>query len=292
MSDKIPLFYIKTTSKHLTLRVKNHIQAHLEPLLEAPAHRRNMHEILLVVKGKAEHTVDMDTYWIEERSLCLVAKGQVHDYHAFEDYEIWALFFLEDMLPEHLTGLILALFSLQAQHHFRLTEDEFKRIEILMQEMNRLIEKDSDSYAKDELLQHYLSALLLLIERIRHKNFIQARDKKLEFYELTQSYLALLEKHAKEQHSVSFYADLLNISQRKLSEITQDVLGKRAKVIIEEHLNLEAKRMLRFTALTAQEIGYDLGFDDPSYFTRFFKKYNQVAPSVFRRQARAWARAC
>lgn len=286
MSDKIPLFYIKTTNKHLTLRVKNHIQPHLEPLLKAPAHRRNMHEILLVVKGKAEHTVDMDTYWVEEQSLCLIAKGQVHDYHAFEDYEIWALFFLEDMLPEHLTGLILALFSLQAQHHFRLSQDEFRRLEILMQEMNRLLEKDTDSYAKDELLQHYLSAMLLLIERIRHKNFVRQHDKKLESYELTQSFLALLEKHAKEEHGVNFYAGLLQVSPRKLSEVTQDVLGKRTKVIIEEHLNLEAKRMLRFTSLNAQEVAYDLGFDDPSYFTRFFKKYNTVAPSEFRKKAR------
>lgn len=285
MSDKIPLFQIKTTNKHLTLRVKNHLQAHLEPLLEAPAHRRNMHEILLVTKGRAEHTVDMDTYWIEERSLCLIAKGQVHDYHAFEGYEIWALFFLEDILPEHLTGLILALFSLQAQHHFRLTKEEFARLKLLMQEMNRLIEKDTDSYAKDELLQHYLSSMLLHIERIRHRAYVLQRDKKLEFYELTQSFLALLETHAKEQHGVHFYADVLKVSPRKLSEVTQDVLGKRSKLIIEEHLNLEAKRMLRFTALTAQEIAYDLGFDDPSYFTRFFKKYNAVAPSVFRKQS-------
>lgn len=286
MSDKIPLFHIKTTNKHLTLRVKNHLQAHLEPLLAAPAHRRDMHEILLVTKGRAEHTVDMDTYWIEERSLCLVAKGQVHDYHTFEDYEIWALFFLEDMLPEHLTGLILALFSLQAQHHFRLTQEEFTHLEILMQEMNRLIEKDTDSYAKDELLQHYLSSVLLHIERIRHKTYVKQHNKKLEFYELTQSFLALLEKHAKEEHGVNFYADLLQLSSRKLSEITQNVLGKRAKLIIEEHLNLEAKRLLRFTSLTAQEVAYDLGFDDPSYFTRFFKKYNSIAPSVFRRTAR------
>lgn len=48
---------------------------------------------------------------------------------------------------------------------------------------------------------------------------------------------------------------------------------------------LEAKRLLLFTDKQAQEIAFELGYDDPAYFSRLFKKYIGVSPLDFRIEA-------
>ena len=87
-------------------------------------------------------------------------------------------------------------------------------------------------------------------------------------------------------HKVNDYADLLAVTPNHLNDTTKKVTGKTALELIQDRLLLEAKRLLLHTEQTAKEISYQLGYNDPSYFTRFFKAQTERTPDDFRRQIR------
>jgi AraC-like DNA-binding protein len=81
---------------------------------------------------------------------------------------------------------------------------------------------------------------------------------------------------------VSGYASVMSISERKLNKALTAVLGKTAKELIDERIILEAKRMLAHTNYSIKEIGFELGFDEPTNFIKYFRKQEGKTPVEFR----------
>jgi AraC family transcriptional regulator, transcriptional activator of pobA len=92
----------------------------------------------------------------------------------------------------------------------------------------------------------------------------------------------LLLKHYLENKDVAFYAEKLQLTASHLSETIKTLTGKSAKKRIDDILMLEAKSLLKQTDMSIKEITYWLGFDDPSYFVKFFKQAEGVTPNVYR----------
>lgn len=84
-------------------------------------------------------------------------------------------------------------------------------------------------------------------------------------------------------HEVGSYASALNVSSKYLNECVKEVLGVNAKYLIDEQLVMRARHDLKFTDKTVKEIGYDLGFSSPDYFSYFFKKHTGTTPSGVRK---------
>ncbi len=79
------------------------------------------------------------------------------------------------------------------------------------------------------------------------------------------------------------YAKELGVSQNYLNDTVKSVTGKSAGQLIHNQVLKQAKMCLSHSNLDIAEIGYRLGFEDPSYFSRFFKKHSGYSPSVFRK---------
>jgi AraC-like DNA-binding protein len=75
----------------------------------------------------------------------------------------------------------------------------------------------------------------------------------------------------------------MSVSSYQLNQITKSAIGKTASALIDEHILLEAKRYLLATANQVKEIADHLGYEDPSYFIRFFKKHTGLSPDTFRK---------
>jgi AraC family transcriptional regulator, transcriptional activator of pobA len=101
---------------------------------------------------------------------------------------------------------------------------------------------------------------------------------------ITNDFNKLLNTYYQEQKEVSFYAEKLNVSAKNLSEILKDSIGRTAKQAIDGFLLMEAKSLLSQTGLEIKEIVYWLGFEDPSYFTKYFKQRTGLTPNSYRQQ--------
>ena len=87
-------------------------------------------------------------------------------------------------------------------------------------------------------------------------------------------------------HQVADYASLLHVTPGHLNDTLRLQTGRTATTLIHERIILEAKRALFHTPLSIKEIGYSLGFDDPAYFHRFFKRLTGTTPLDFRNAIR------
>jgi len=94
----------------------------------------------------------------------------------------------------------------------------------------------------------------------------------------------LVEKHFREHWQVADYATALNISTSTLNRMCHERFGSNAKSIIMARLIAEAKRRLVYTRQPLDQIAYYLGYRDPAYFSRVFKKLEQQSPGDYRRE--------
>jgi AraC-like DNA-binding protein len=97
-----------------------------------------------------------------------------------------------------------------------------------------------------------------------------------------EAFLLLLEQTVTKQKQPSYYADKLNLTPYQLNAITKSSLGKTCSALIVEYTILEAKRFLLGTSNQINQIADQLGYDDVSYFIRFFKKHTGLSPEAFR----------
>ena len=93
----------------------------------------------------------------------------------------------------------------------------------------------------------------------------------------------LVEQFYKEHKLLKNYASQMAITEAKLNEICRQIANISPKQIIVDRLMQEAKYLLLFTHCSIKDIGYQLGFDDPAYFTRFFSREAKMSPKAYRK---------
>jgi AraC-like DNA-binding protein len=100
------------------------------------------------------------------------------------------------------------------------------------------------------------------------------------------NFLRILEANFRRDEGVSFYADKMNMSERNLNLICKNNFQKSVSEIIETRKLIEAKRMLLYSDKSVSEIGYELGYNEKSYFTRVFHARMEITPTRFREISR------
>jgi AraC-like DNA-binding protein len=102
--------------------------------------------------------------------------------------------------------------------------------------------------------------------------------------QIVTRYKDLVAERYTETHQTSDYACMLNITPQYLNQATNEILGVTAKDIIHEQLTVEARHALKFSDDSIKRIALKLGFSDPHYFSKYFKKHVGCTPSEYRLQ--------
>lgn len=151
---------------------------------------------------------------------------------------------------------------------------------------NRVVNIQNELLYKTEsyqtIVESDLISILITVQRgSRNPQQSQLRysDRQLK---LVSAFKALVEEHFYENYKIPQFAEMLNVSPFQLRTACESVANQSPKEVLEDRLLTEAKRELIFSSRSIEQIAYRLGFFDPSYFTRFFKKMEGEAPSSFR----------
>ncbi|PZQ47591.1 MAG: AraC family transcriptional regulator [Rhodovulum sulfidophilum] len=131
------------------------------------------------------------------------------------------------------------------------------------------------------IMAYFITVLVALL-RVRASERAARPGNDERAYALVLRYRDLIERHFRAERRVEFYADALSVTRAQLNTICKARLGKTASGLLYDRIITEAKRWLIYTGMSAAEIGYALGFDDPAYFSRFFSRRTGVPPGRLR----------
>jgi len=171
---------------------------------------------------------------------------------------------------------------LRSAHAFPLEQQADDR-RFIDQTIEQLVyEYGHNEPGKQQLFECLLFAILIKLGRHLHASL---RQRSTSQYEIRYKQLCeLIEKHYREHQPCQFYADTLCTTPIGLNRACKAVAGKSAGDLIQDRVTLEAQRMLIYSSAPVSVIAYELGFTDPAYFSRFFKRRVGTTPSVFREQ--------
>lgn len=123
--------------------------------------------------------------------------------------------------------------------------------------------------------------LLVLFEEVKKELPTQIKKTKSALTQITEQYKDALVKHIYEKHTVTDYADLLNITPNYLNKCVKSSTDKTAQDLLNETLIVEAKTLLKYSGLQISEIAVKLSNQNPSNFARFFKSHTGITPKEY-----------
>ena len=141
--------------------------------------------------------------------------------------------------------------------------------------------KTSDNI-QNEMLLVLLKRLIIYVTRLAKSGYVPAKKQQDERFHLIRKFNLLVESHFKSEHSVSFYAQQLCKSPKTISNLFAIFNQKPPSQIIQERIIVEARRLLHYTDRSIKHITFELGFEEVSYFSNFFKNNTGMSPSDFR----------
>jgi len=249
-------------------------------------HVHSFYQIIWFSGGKGCHYVDFDGYNVVENSIFFIPKGQIHyfDNNTYEGYIIhFNEEFLSDDKNEINTFLKHNIFnSFENEPFFIIAKNNVNNImNILKQMQDEML--TPNQFAHRQYMKILLNMFLIIIQRFGIRNSCHGLSINNPSHILFVKFRGLLEKHYHKIHTVSQYASLLNVSNKTLTNCTKEVMHQTPLEIINERISLEAKRLLSYSDKNINEIAFDLGFEDPSYFVKFFKRQINMLPSNFRK---------
>ncbi|UPT67226.1 MAG: helix-turn-helix domain-containing protein [Sphingobacteriales bacterium JAD_PAG50586_3] len=226
-----------------------------------------------------EHIIDFVSYPITDHSIFFMRPGQVHQLTLKKESTGFLLQFGADFYSPREKPANKVFLKVSNKDYCQLSADRFKKtysiLTVIFQEYNERQERYKDSInANLELL------FIELVRQSPNPNSISNNNNYSQ--EKLEEFLGLLHNNITTIKNVAQYADMLHLTQYQLNAITKETLNKTCSELINEHILLEAKRQILATSNQVNQIAYDLGYDDPSYFIRFFKKHTGSSPEAFR----------
>ena len=255
-------------------------------------HRYEFHTVVCVTRGTCIQVVDFQSIACAPGSLLVVRAGQAHNYGQSVDWDGWNLLFRpEFVLPVSTTShdLKLALDVERLPEHMVLSDQELGKVTDLLQQMREDTRMDAPAGAQQgdvhRLLRYQLHTLLTRLSILQGRR--QTQEPLVSpASQRFQRFQQLVDKRFAQWHQVADYANQLGYTEKSLARAVAAAAGTTAKAFIAARINLEAKRLLVHLDMPVATIAERLGFDEPTNFSKFFKREVGCTPAEFRKRQR------
>jgi AraC family transcriptional regulator, transcriptional activator of pobA len=243
-------------------------------------HRHDFFYILALTKGIGNHEIDFTTYEVCDNSVFFMRPGHVHQLTLKAGSNGYLLQFKPDFYYPGDASSRELLRKASNKNLCQLDEPRFRK---LLTTLTAIFQEYTDKHTGyQDVIKANLG--IFFIELVRHRQQHNNAITPVNAYteERFEEFSELLDNHIARHKQVSHYAGMMHLSSYQLNAITKAALGKTCSELINERIVLEAKRNLLATSNQVNQIAYQLGYEDASYFIRFFKKHTGYSPEAFR----------
>lgn len=245
-------------------------------LFEQP-HKTTFYQIIWLTEGEATFRIDFQEIVIKLNEILIISVGQVCEFDVLAHYEGKLILFTESFfsiteLDSSFLYTAEVLNPTNLNHPIAMCPEFMESIIFLL---TKELDKKVDKF-QPIISQSFIRSLLLEMERK------MTRGKDLPLNSLGRRFYNAVDVHFREHKNTDFYVDLLVVSEKVLAKEIKKLIGKTPKIYIDSRVILEAKRLLSYSALSVKEIGYELGFDEPTNFNKYFRKHTGITPNQFR----------
>lgn len=281
---KIPIRHITTAQQELTNSERFKIRTVQEILagnvLKQDLHRHDFFFILLLQNGRGSHEIDFTQYQVLDNSIFFLRPGQVHQLELNADCTGYLMEFNNEFYHPKDKSSSQRLRKASNKNYCKLEVNRFEKLQEILTHIFQEYTNREEGYL--DIIKANLE--IFFIEFVRQSSNPNSISTNVSSYtqERFEEFLELLEKHITTCKQVSQYTDMMSLSTYQLNEITKASIGKTASDLINDQIILEAKRYLLATPNQIKDIADHLGYEDVSYFIRFFKKHTGHSPEAFR----------
>jgi AraC family transcriptional regulator, transcriptional activator of pobA len=248
-------------------------------------HRHDFFHIVWVTHGTGTHTIDSEIYMVKPDTMFFMRPGQIHDFDLSDDATGYTInfsseFFLLNMSSEIVVDSIPFFRPHNPIGSLSLTSTIAQSLQLIISSIEK--EYRQELFCYHDIIRSYLHILFNLAARSLNKN--GGKNYISSHILLDRRFRKLLEEGPIYLTNPSNYARALGVTERRLTQATKTAQGMTATEAIHNRLALEAKRLLAHSELNIATVAMRLGFEDPAYFSRFFKKRCRVTPSEFKKK--------
>ena len=249
------------------------------------AHQLDFYMLVFYTAGETEHLVDFVWHDVRKNTLLYLTKGQINAFKFNESIKGYLILFTEDYFKSQLNKLpenaVIRLFtshlfspkiqvpeSSNVPHYINLFYDEFY--------------KDKSEFNNANIIDSLHTVIFSKLEQLKkHQTFHLEDSYKFEVF---LKFKSLLEQNFVKSRNAEFYAKKLNMTYKNLNAICKEIVNKTAKRFIDEYIVLEAKRRLINSNIKSTELAFALGFEEPTNFVKYFKKFTELTPNSFKKR--------
>ncbi|MGU3414466.1 helix-turn-helix domain-containing protein [Enterobacteriaceae bacterium C34A] len=235
-------------------------------------------QLLYLHKGQAEIEIEGEREVIREASLQVVPSLCVHGFRFSPGTQGYVLSLALPLLSQFESQFGRQLAVLNQPRCIRVKHSR-PHIHSLFSTLLEEYQRDND--ARELMLHAMLSALLVWLNR-QCQGASPTEDRAERRRKVMQQFARHIESHYREHLAVSEYAREVGISVTQLNYLCREFHNCNALNVLHHRLMLEAKRSLQYTSLSISQLSDYLGFSDPTYFSRFFRRYVGMSPKIFR----------
>lgn len=241
------------------------------------------YNIFWIKEGKGTYHIDFDEYSFDGNVLFFLSPGQVFTVDSEQIKEAYRLSFVRDFycIQTHdkeisCNGVLFN--NIYETPFIQLEQKDGKKLDFILSEL--IEEFNQKEAAQYDMLQSYLKQFIIHAVRVQKYTSVVKEDTESKLF---KDFSTLVEFNFTKLHSVTDYAERLGVSPKTLTKHFQKIRAQKPSDFIKNRIVLEAKRKLMYTDFSVKEIAFDLGFNDPAYFTRFFTKATQNSPLQFKK---------
>jgi AraC family transcriptional regulator, transcriptional activator of pobA len=235
--------------------------------------------LVLCTSGTATIVVDENEFELSANMIITITSGQIHYFKKINGAKGIILEFTYDFFCKGDNDIEL-IFHNGLFCHFAMNEAiRLDNTQTIKQELNQ-IEKEASEKPYQYQISIHSRIELILVEINRFK--INRGDEIWKPDALFLKFLEAVLKNFEKSLTLKKIAAIIGTTESKLNELSKLHTNKTAQNVIYSLMVSEAKRLITYEKLSVKEVAYLLGFNNPFYFSSFFKKHTKLSPKFYK----------